>query len=126
MLSEKAAALLAALPYRPDAKWEVNILPFGSIYWNDEMPAIGDIFDRPEDMSIIFLMFGIRLKLWDREVLNVQDQQLWDAVKRQVPHWALFHRLDLTDEQKHARSEAERQVEREFESLSDGPDNTPA
>src|SRR4051812_33628544 len=107
MLSEKAAAVLAALPYRQDAKWEVNILPFGSIYWDDEMPAGRDLFYRLEDMSIIFSMFGIRLKLWDGEVLNVKDQQLWDAVQGQVPHWALFHRLDLTDEQKHARYDAE-------------------
>jgi hypothetical protein len=63
MLSEKAVALLAALAYRADADWEVNLLPFGSIYWNDEMPAIRDLFDRPDDMLIIHAMFGIRLKL---------------------------------------------------------------
>jgi len=44
MLTEKAVAVLTALVYRPDADWEVNILPFGSIFWNDEMPAIGDLF----------------------------------------------------------------------------------
>jgi hypothetical protein len=49
--------------------------------------------------------------------LNTQDQQLWDAVKRQVPHWALFKRLNLSDEQRLARKKAERQVEQEFESF---------
>ena len=124
MLSEKAVALLAALPYRPDAEWAVNILPFGSIYWKDEMPSLGDL-DKPDDMLIIHAMFGIRLKLWDREVLNAQDQRLWNAVKSQVPYWALFRRLNLNEEQKQARKEAEQQVEREFESLSDDSDNTP-
>jgi hypothetical protein len=125
MLSEKAAALLAALPYRPEAEWKVNILPFGSIYWTDEMPSLRDLFDKQDDMLIIHAMFGVRLKLWDGEVLNAQDQRLWDAVKSQVPHWALFRRLNLNDEQKQARKEAERQVEREFESLSDDSDNAP-
>ena len=60
---------------------------------------------------------GLRLRLWDGEVLNAQDQQLWDAVKRQVPHWALFNRLNLSDEQKLAREQQERQVQREFESF---------
>ena len=107
MLSAEAVALLAALPYRPDAEWEVNILPFGSIYWKDEMPPLGDLLDKQQDMLIINGMFGIRLKLWDGEALNNKDQQLWDAVKCQVPQWALFQRLNLKDEQKHARKEAE-------------------
>ncbi len=85
MLSQKIVAALAKLTYQPDAEWEVNILPFGSIYWKDEMPAIGDLFDHPEDMAIIHAMFGIRLKLWDGEVLNDEDQELWDAVRQQTP-----------------------------------------
>ena len=125
MLSKKAVALLAALPYQPDAEWEVNILPFGSIYWKDEMPSLGDLVDKQDDMLVIHAMFELRLKLWDREVLNAQDQQLWDAVKSQVPQWALFHRLNLNEEQKQAREDAERQVEREFESLSDDFGNAP-
>ena len=125
MLSEKAIVLLSALSYRGDANWEVNILPFGSIYWIDEMPSVRDLLDKQDDMLIIHAMFGIRLKLWDGEVLSAQDQQLWDAVKGQVPRWALFRRLSLNNEQQQAREEAERQVEREFESLSDDSDNAP-
>jgi len=125
MLSEKAVALLMALPYQPDAKWRVSILPFGSIYWEDEMPSLCDLLAQQHDALVIFAMFGIRLKVWDREVLNAQDQRLWDAVKSQVPDWALFHRLNLNEEQKQAREEAERQVELEFESLSDDSDNAP-
>lgn len=123
MLSEKAVTLLTALPYRPEAKWAVNILPFGSVYWEDEMPLLADLLDKQQDMSIIHGMFGVRLKLWDGQALDTQDQQLWDAVKCRVPQWALFHRLNLNDEQKHARQEAEDQVAREFESWSDDPDS---
>jgi hypothetical protein len=110
-------AVLSALPYQPDAEWEVNILPFGSIYWKDEMPAMKDLFTRLDDMTIVLRMFAIRLQLWDSEVLNDQDRQMWDSVKHQVPDWALFKRLSLSDEQKRSREEAERQVEQEFESV---------
>ena len=58
-------------------------------------------------------------------MLSAQDQQLWDAVKGQVPQWALFRRISLNNKQQQAREEAERQVEREFESLSDDSDNAP-
>jgi hypothetical protein len=121
MLSENIIAVLAAMPYQPDAEWEVNILPFGSVFWKDEMPAIRDLFDRPEDMGIIHAMFGLRLKIWDGEILSPQDQELWDAVRRQVPQWALFKRLSLSDEQRLAREKAERQVEQAFESC--GPEH---
>jgi hypothetical protein len=85
------------------------------------MPAIADLFDRPEDMAIVHAMFGMRLKSWDGEELNAQDQELWDAVNRRVPHWALFRRLSLTNEQRLAREEAEQQVEQAFESV--GPEH---
>lgn len=116
MLSERMVALLSALPYRPDAEWEVNILPFGSVYWKDEMPEMRDMLDM-QDMTTVLRMFGIRLQLWDNEVLNAEDRQLWDAVERQVPDWALFKRLSLSHEQRVAREKAEQQVQREFESL---------
>jgi hypothetical protein len=124
MLSEKIVAILAAMPYQPDAEWEVNILPFGSVFWKDEMPAIRDLLDRPEDMEIIHVMFGLRLKVWDGEPLNPQDQELWDAVRRQVPDWALFKRLSLTNEQRLARERAEQQVEQEFESIAPKQDGS--
>lgn len=120
MLTEKTIAVLTKLEYQPDAEWEVNILPFGSIFWRDEMPAIVDLFDEPEDMSVIHAMFGMRLKIWDGEALNAQDKELWDAVKTQVPNWPLFKRLILSAEQKQAREHAERQVDQEFEAL--GPE----
>jgi hypothetical protein len=116
MLSERMVAVLSAVPYRPDAEWGVNILPSGSVYWKDEMPEMRDLLDI-QDMTTVFRIFGIRLQLWDNEVLNAEDRQLWDAVKRQVPDWALFKRLRLSDEQRAAREKAEQQVQREFESL---------
>jgi hypothetical protein len=117
MLSENSVAMLAARTYRADSDWGVIILPLGSIYWHDELPDTLDLLKRPEDMSIIYAMFAIRLKLWDNEVLSTQDRDMWNAVQQQVPNWALFSRLSLSDEQRLARENAEQQVEKEIESL---------
>jgi len=117
MLSENPVAMLAARTFRVDSDWGVNILPLGSIYWQDELPEILDLLKRPDDMSIIYAMFAIRLKLWDGEPLSPQDRDMWNSVQQQVPNWALFSRLSLSDEQRLARENAERQVEKEIESL---------
>jgi len=119
-LSEKAVSLLTALRYEPSAAWGVNILPFGSIFWLDEMPSMAELFENTSDASLIHSMFGLRLKLWDGQALNAEDQQLWDSVKAQVPEWPLFKRLCLSSEQKQAREQAELEVQNAFESLSEG------
>jgi hypothetical protein len=117
MLSEKSVAMLAARTYQSDSDWGINILPLGSIYWHDELPDTLDLFKRPEDMSFIYEMFAIRFKLWDGEALCAQDRDMWNAVQQQVPNWALFNWLSLSDEQKLARENAEQQVEKEIESF---------
>lgn len=121
MLSERMVTLLSGLVYRPDAEWEVNILPFGSIYWKDEMPALADLLNA-SDMMTVMKMFGIRLKMWDGEALDAEEQQLWDCVKRDAPDWPLFKRLALSYEQRAARQEAEQQVQQEFDSLDPNRD----
>jgi hypothetical protein len=90
MLSENAVKILTDLRYGSDAEWQINVLPFGSIYWKDEMPDAVYLFEHPNDAAIIFAIFGLRLQLWDGAALNPQDQRLWDTVHAQVPHWALF------------------------------------
>ena len=115
MLSQRMGAVLRAQRYCPDAEWAVNILPFGSIYWKDEMPAIADLMN-VNDMMVVMKMFGIRLALWDAVTLDAGEWQLWESVKHQVPDWPLFKRLSLTEAQEVARQEAEHQVQQEFES----------
>jgi hypothetical protein len=119
-LSEKALSMLTALRYDPSASWGVNIVPFGSIFWLDEMPSMAELFDSAGDTSLIHSMFALRVKLWDGQALNAEDQKLWDSVKAQVPDWPFFKRLELSSEQKQAREQAELQVLQAFESLSKG------
>jgi len=115
MLSEKTVKALTNLKYRSDSDWSVNILPFGSIFWHDEMLKMADLLEQEGDSLIIHRMFAIRIKIWDGEVLDDQERKIWDSVKLQLPDWALFKRLTLSPEQKLAREQAERQVEQAFE-----------
>jgi hypothetical protein len=50
-LSEKAVRCLNAMSYQPNSEWGVNFLPFGSIYWHDEMPSIAELFEKAEDVA---------------------------------------------------------------------------
>ena len=120
MLSEAAVKVISSLAYQPDTQWLVNVLPFGGVYWADEMPDIRQLVHCLElDRAEILWMFSIRQELWDAEPLSDGDKELWDSIRAQVPSWPLFRRLKLTDEHKLARQNAEQQVTQEFEALSD-------
>lgn len=118
MLSETAVKECAELVYQPDAEWLVNVYPFGSVYWADEMPDIPKFVH--QDRQEILAMFSIRLKVWDGEVLSDDEARLWDAIRGQVPSWPLFQRLHLTEQHKLARQEAERKLADSIEQLPDG------
>lgn len=120
MLSEAAVKVLSSLTYQPDAEWLINVFPFGSVYWADEMPDIRQfVHCLEQDRAEILRMFSIRLELWNAEALFDGDKQFWDLIRAQVPTWPLFRRLQLTDAHRLARIKAEQQVANEFEALSD-------
>jgi hypothetical protein len=120
VLSDATVKQLSGLVFRSEAQSLVNLLPFGSVYWADEMPDTRQlILCGEQDCMNILRMFSIRLKLWDAEALSDEENQLWNSIRSQVPTWPIFRRLTLTDEEKLARKEVEKQVESEFESLSD-------
>jgi hypothetical protein len=118
MLSEATIALLNELHFRADAKRMVSLIPLGSIYWEDEMPDLLDIAKlSDEERNMIWGLFGIRFKIWDDQQLAADDKSFWEAARSEVPDWPLFHRLALSLDDRKAREEAERDVEKEFEAF---------
>jgi len=110
--------MLAALPFRADAKRRVCILPLGSIYWEDEMPDLAQLMKLPEnDRNAVLRLFSLRFKIWDRQHLSDDEQRFWDEVQKQAPGWAFFRRLELSAEDQRAREEAEAGVQRELEAF---------
>jgi hypothetical protein len=97
MLSKVAAEYLSSLGYRADAERKVCFLPFAGIYWEDEIPDLKILMKLPEtDRHLVFRLFSIRQRIWDRQDLDSDDQQFWDEVRVQVPDFALFQRLDIS------------------------------
>jgi len=111
MLSEPAVKELAGLAIKADAEWMVNVFPFGSVYWADEMPDIRQLVHcHEQDRKEILQTFSIRLKVWDGKVLSDDETRLWESMLDQVPSRPLFRRLNLTEDHAVSRRKAEKQV----------------
>lgn len=107
MLTEISIGFLSTLTYRPDAKRQVCFLPLGGIYWEDEMPGMGFLSEFPEaDQNQILRLFGIRVRLWNGVVLTHADQQFWDEMYSQAPHWAFFRRICISADDEQAQEYA--------------------
>jgi hypothetical protein len=108
MLSEITVAHLSTLTYRGDAATKVCWLPLSGIYWEDELPDIGDLTKMPEeDRHQILRLFGLRLRVWRGEALSDESQLFWDEMHAQVREWAFFQRLTLSADHHRAQAEAE-------------------
>jgi hypothetical protein len=96
----------------------VSWIPLGSIYWEDEMPDDRDLIRfSEEERNIILRLFSIRFKIWDDEPLSTEEVSLWEAARSDLGDWALFHRLVLSADDRDAREQAEREVEKGFEAF---------
>jgi hypothetical protein len=74
------------------------------IYLEDEMPDMGTIAKfSEEDRNQVFRLFGIRMKIWDQEALEKEDQQFRDTARSQIPNYALFQRLELSAKDRKAQ-----------------------
>ncbi len=120
MLSDSAIQYLQPFMYRADAKRILWHIPLGGICWDDEITDFMDLFKlSQEDRNSITRLFSIRFKIWDGEPLSSDDQQFWDTARSQVPHYALFHRLVLSDEDRAAQEQVESEILRGFDILED-------
>jgi hypothetical protein len=111
MLTVATAALLRECRFRADAQYGINIYPLGSIFWFDETPLDTDLMMLSrEERKMMWLLFAIRLKVWDGEKLSDGESSVWEAARAEVPEWALFHRLVLSDDESEARRRIEKQA----------------
>jgi hypothetical protein len=113
MLSKTTVNFLMTLPFRSDAQRGVCVLPLGSIYWDDEMPDLTQLMRLSEDdRTRVLRLFSLRFKFWDGEALTEEELIFWNGIREQVPNWALFSRLELSESDQAARAEAEAEVEK--------------
>jgi hypothetical protein len=116
-LTDTVVAILNRLTLRPDATrgWIV-FFPVGNIFWQDEMP---DPKDKARISAIegqmVDRLFEIRRQIWHGANLSAEDAAFWDAARSEAPHWALFQRLSLSDDDRRYLKEVEEEAEKAFE-----------
>src|SRR6185295_17831861 len=121
MISETTLAYLSTLTYQAEAKQMVSWLPLAGIYWDDEMPDLHLMRTIPEnDRHQIYRLFGIRVRIWKGLALSDTQQQLWDETRLQVPHWALFDRLTISDDLRRAQDAAKQYSDEMVAALNEG------
>jgi hypothetical protein len=118
MLSDAAIAFLLPLKHRIDAERQSCILPLGGIYWDDEIPDFHALLKVPDhDRHLILRLFSIRFKIWDSQPLSQSDTEFWETARSQVPEYPLFERLELSEEDRRAQEQVERDAIEGFEAL---------
>jgi hypothetical protein len=118
MLSQTAIDFLSPLTYQVNAKRQFCFLPLGGIYWEDEIPDHRALLNLPErERNMVYRLFSIRFKIWNGEKLSAGDQNYWDEARMQVPKYALFQRLRLSDEDRQAQETVERELLKGFDEL---------
>ncbi len=105
------------MTYRPDAERLESILPLGGIYWADELDFDSMKSLAEPDRDAMFRVVALRMKIWDGETLDADDQAFWDAAQCAVPAWAVFRRLSLSDDDRRAHQHAFSQVVEFFEAM---------
>lgn len=117
VLSTALVDYLSAMTYRSDAERLESILPLGGIYWADELDFESMKSLSEPDRDAMFRVVALRMKLWDGETLDPEDQAFWDAAQCAVPGWAVFRRLTLSDDDRRAHQHAFSQVVEFFEAM---------
>jgi hypothetical protein len=118
MLSDASIAYLKPLKHRPDAERKSCVLPLGGIYWDDEIPNFRDLLKVADhDRNLILRLFSIRFRIWDAQPLSQSDTEFWETARSQVPEYPLFQRLELSEEDRLAQEQVERDAIEGFEAL---------
>jgi hypothetical protein len=100
-LSDELVRALSEMRFRVEAERRISYMPLGSIYWTDEISeAIDDLFEDGNEARLapLLRLFAIRGAIWTGAELSEADGTFWDAARAQMPNYALFHRLEVSDD----------------------------
>jgi len=123
MLSESTVQYLSAMHYCADAKRKVCYLPLAGIYWDDELTDMRDIWKFGEsDRDRFLTLFGIRVRIWMEQTLSTDECTIWGEAQTQLPNWALFRRLDPSEDDLRHQAEADEYADAIIETMTEGAD----
>ncbi len=108
MLTDRAVAFLRPLTFSAAAECRCSVIPLAGIYWVDEMPNFRALRELPkQDQHGIYRLFSIREEIWAGSPPEGDDKVFWENAKAQVPQYALFQRLELSEQERATRARAE-------------------
>ncbi len=83
-----------------------NILPFATIFWEDEHPSgiPRPLCDEKRCFHSISLLIAARCEYWEHGYIPSKYANVWNDAKKLIPEWPGFRRLNLSEEEQ-ARAE---------------------
>jgi len=123
MLTDGALKYLSPLMFNPCAERLSCMIPLGGIYWSDEIPDFHALIKLSEsDRKQIYRLFAIRFRLWAGEQLTDDDRSYWNGAQRLIPNYPVFHRVQISDDDRAAQVAVEQDAIAGFEALFGGAD----
>ena len=123
MLTDGAIAYLQPLTFSKTARRLACFLPLGGIYWDDEIPDFLTLLEMPRKIDLGFLncslfasRFGVGWK-WKQE-----KELFLEEARAQIPDYALFQRLILSDEDRAAQEQVEKDLTEGFAAMFEAAD----
>ena len=88
------------LRYKPEARREFSMIPFGAFVWEDEHPGGKCMLPRVDDQSTmsILQLVAARTALWMSGQVPDDLQHIWDEARSALPNWPGFARLSISSE----------------------------
>jgi hypothetical protein len=97
----------------------VCLIPVCGVFWADEIPDFPAFRRLPESARLeVLRLYAIRYALWKNEPLTAEDQQFWDEALKQVPHYALFQRLQVAQDVLDLQEQIQQSYDSAFEELT--------
>jgi len=121
MIPPRAHEYLDGLRFDPHAKRQCCPIPLGGIYWSDEIPDFQTLLRVPDDeRQSIYRLFGIRFRLWAKDVLSSDDDIFWCYCEKAYPQCPILRRSTLGPEDQKAQDECVAETIEGFDALFSG------
>lgn len=121
--SSELQTLLQSLTYNPHAQLKAYFVPYGGIYWEDELPEYKILLSLSDQEYLYpFLMLNVRRKLWAHESLSEEEQRQWKFAQEIYPNWPIFKRLHITEDEYQQQLACEESSNQFYEAMMNVPD----
>jgi hypothetical protein len=90
------------LRFNEEATLRENIIPFATIYWDDEHPS-GIPHPRcgkKQCFQSVSLLIVARCEYWEQHEISAKYANVWETAQKLIPKWPGFRRLNPSEEER--------------------------